>query len=104
MSLRARLLIAVGAVALIALVVADVATYSYLRSFLYDRVDQSLDNAHDQLEQAVHADRHLGKVIVGSLAPGIFVQVRGPDDTVLAEKPADLVGGRPVSPKLPARI
>jgi hypothetical protein len=34
-SLRGRLLLAVGAVALVALVAADVTTYSLLRSFLY---------------------------------------------------------------------
>jgi two-component system OmpR family sensor kinase len=42
MSLRIRLLLAVGAVALIALLAADVATYSALRSFLYTQVDRSL--------------------------------------------------------------
>ncbi len=42
MSLRLRLLLAVGAIAIIALVVADFATYSALRSFLYKQVDQSL--------------------------------------------------------------
>jgi two-component system OmpR family sensor kinase len=41
-SLRLRLLVAVGAIALIALVVADFATYSSLRSFLYNQVDQNL--------------------------------------------------------------
>jgi two-component system, OmpR family, sensor kinase len=43
-SLRLRLLLAVGAIALIALVVADFATYSALRSSLYKQVDQSLVN------------------------------------------------------------
>jgi two-component system OmpR family sensor kinase len=42
MSLRIRLLLAVGAVALIALLAADVATYSALRSFLFTQIDQSL--------------------------------------------------------------
>jgi signal transduction histidine kinase len=41
-SLRLRLLIAVGVIAVIALVVADFATYSALRSFLYKQDDQSL--------------------------------------------------------------
>jgi two-component system, OmpR family, sensor kinase len=41
-SLRLRLLVAVGAIALIALVVADFATYSALRSSLYKQVDQNL--------------------------------------------------------------
>jgi signal transduction histidine kinase len=42
MSLRLRLLLAVGAIAVIALVLADFATYSALRSSLYKQVDQSL--------------------------------------------------------------
>lgn len=42
MSLRLRLLIAVGAIAVIALVVADFATYSALRTTLYNQVDQQL--------------------------------------------------------------
>src|SRR3984957_14967641 len=42
MSLRLRLLLAVGAIALVALVVADFATYSALRTSLYNQVDQQL--------------------------------------------------------------
>ena len=48
MSLRLRLLLAVGAIAIIALVVADFATYSALRSSLYNQVDQELA-AHPQI-------------------------------------------------------
>jgi two-component system, OmpR family, sensor kinase len=48
-SLRLRLLVAVGAIALIALVVADFATYSALRSSLYKQDDQSLSQAHVRL-------------------------------------------------------
>ena len=42
MSLRLRLLLAVGAIAVVALVVADFATYSALRTSLYSQVDQEL--------------------------------------------------------------
>ena len=42
MSLRLRLLLAVGPIAIIALVVADFATYSALRTSLYNQVDQQL--------------------------------------------------------------
>ena len=42
MSLRLRLLIAVGLISITALVVADVATYSALRSYLYSQVDETL--------------------------------------------------------------
>jgi two-component system OmpR family sensor kinase len=41
-SLRLRLLVAVGLIAMVALVVADFATYSALRSSLYNQVDQEL--------------------------------------------------------------
>ncbi len=46
MSLRLRLLLAVGAIAIVALVVADFATYSALRSSLYNQVDQELALQH----------------------------------------------------------
>jgi two-component system, OmpR family, sensor kinase len=49
MSLRLRLLLAVGAIAVIALVVADFATYSALHSFLYKQVDQSLSQQRARL-------------------------------------------------------
>ena len=42
MSLRLRLLVAVGLIAVVALVVADFATYSALRSTVYQQVDQQL--------------------------------------------------------------
>jgi hypothetical protein len=53
-SLRLRLLAAAGAVALVALLVADVATYSALRSFLLRRVDQSLTVSHFQVERSLN--------------------------------------------------
>jgi two-component system, OmpR family, sensor kinase len=51
-SLRLRLLLAVGAVALTALAIADVVTYQELRSFLYSRIDQSLEQSHMPVERA----------------------------------------------------
>jgi two-component system OmpR family sensor kinase len=52
-SLRTRLLLALGAVALVALVIADVVTYQELRSFLYGRIDQSLFSSHIPVERAL---------------------------------------------------
>ena len=52
MSLRLRLLLAVGAIAIVALVVADFATYSALRTSLYNQVDQELA-AHPQIRFSV---------------------------------------------------
>jgi two-component system OmpR family sensor kinase len=65
-SLRTRLVLAVAAIALVALVVADVATYSSLQSFLYDRVDQSLQQTATALPPAL---RHVG-LLGGQDAPG----------------------------------
>jgi hypothetical protein len=53
MSLRARLLAASLALVVLGLVVADVATYRALRSFLYARVDDQLEAAHGSLVRAV---------------------------------------------------
>jgi two-component system OmpR family sensor kinase len=58
-SLRLRLLLAVGAIAIVALVVADVATYSALRTSLYNQVDQELA-AHPQID--FHVDTTTGLV------------------------------------------
>jgi two-component system OmpR family sensor kinase len=64
MSLRGRLVLAALAVALVALVAADLITYSALHSFLYDRVDQSLVQA------------------VAARAPGDFPRFPGPGGQV----------------------
>jgi len=52
-SLRFRLLLAVGVVALTALAIADIVTYQELRSFLFNRIDQSLEQSHIALEGAL---------------------------------------------------
>jgi len=52
-SLRTRLLLAVAAVALIALVIADEVTYQELRSFLDNKIDQSLEQSHRPIESAL---------------------------------------------------
>jgi two-component system, OmpR family, sensor kinase len=54
-SLRSRLLVAIGIIALVALVAADVATYSALQNFLYQRVDQQLDQLHGVYEQRANS-------------------------------------------------
>jgi two-component system OmpR family sensor kinase len=101
MSLRLRLLLAVGAVALVALVAADVVTYRSLKTYLYDRVDQSLESSHTPFEDAANG-RGRGGAPRGS--PGLFVQIRNAGDTVVGQAPAVLPGGEEVSPKLPAHI
>ena len=53
MSLRARLLVTIGVIAVVALVIADLVTYSALQSFLYQRVDQQLTSAHGGYEHRI---------------------------------------------------
>jgi two-component system OmpR family sensor kinase len=50
------LLLAVGAVALVALAIADVVTYQELRSFLYSRIDASLEQSHQPIEAALGSE------------------------------------------------
>jgi two-component system OmpR family sensor kinase len=71
MSLRARLLVATLALVFAGLMVADVATYGFLRSFLVDRLDQ-------QIEGAI-----TGPPDRGSLPVGAYIEVRDPNGRVL---------------------
>src|SRR5205807_250482 len=98
MSLRWRLLLAVGAVALAALLAADVATYSSLKNFLYDRVDQTLDSVH--VEGGPPGPAHGGE---GRIAPGTFVEVRTADDTVSLSTPAFRDGNK-YTPDVPSHL
>src|SRR2546422_10695556 len=50
LSLRARLVLGVLALATVGLVAADIATYTSPRSFLFDRTDSSLESAHREAE------------------------------------------------------
>jgi two-component system OmpR family sensor kinase len=105
MSLRWRLLLAVGVVALAALLTADIATYSSLKNFLYERVDQSLELTRAPLEREFN-DGH-GPGPGGGpqqFAPGTFVQVRDTDDSVSFTTPARFRGGDEYSPDVPTHI
>ena len=101
MSLRARLLATLLLLVAIGLVVADVATYSALRSFLFKRVDAQLQDARGPA---------LGALIDGH-KPGLFgVYVEYRDPTGVKKYPPDspspddpnLYGSPP--PTLPAAL
>jgi two-component system, OmpR family, sensor kinase len=66
MSLRLRLLVTVAVIAVAALAAADVAIYSALHSFLFDRVDQSLQAAAADSARPVQFDGSLTCVRPGS--------------------------------------
>jgi two-component system OmpR family sensor kinase len=104
LSLRARLLIAVAAVALVGLVLADIATYTALRSFLVDRVDESLAAAHRPLIQSLFGplDRSPGSDAgaLAAAAPGAYVELRAPDGSALVSKSTrgEFATARPLLP------
>ena len=99
LSLRARLILGVVALAGVGLVAADVVTYTSLHSFLISRTDDFLDTAHSSAESALHgpgrgtrrqaaaAVRRLTGPDIGQLkakVPGLFVQVRRANGTIVA--------------------
>jgi two-component system, OmpR family, sensor kinase len=104
MSLRRRLVLGVLGLALVALVTADVATYTQLRSFLFTRTDHTLDAAHRVVEHA----QHPGDLnVVSASAPGMYVELRNPDtneviDTLGPLRGFDQKASPP--PNLPATI
>ncbi len=113
MSLRLRLVVAIGLVALAALVAADVATYSSLRTFMFDRVDQTLLATHQAFSpppgaQAIGPGNDEGGPVFhtvppsrfGALAPGFFVERITP--VGIFRQDATEPGGRHYAPTLPA--
>jgi two-component system OmpR family sensor kinase len=109
-SLRIRLLLALGVVAVAALVAADVATYSALRSFLLDRVDQGLQSSHVPIEQSLlhgpgpEADDNGPGPGPGRLDQGTFLEVRYPSGQPQVFPAYRPPSGTPLSPKLPSVI
>jgi len=91
-SLRARLLAAVAVVALVGLLVADLATYAALKSFLIDRIDSSLDSANRPLTNLLFEQsdpvRQFGsdatsRAALAAAAPGAYVEVRNANNVAV---------------------
>jgi two-component system OmpR family sensor kinase len=94
MSLRARLVLGVIAIAAVGLAAADAATYTLLKSNLVQRVDNSL--AGD--EMAFHGP-HV------RVPPGLFAQTRSLDGATVYDTEAVSFGSEDApAPKLPATI
>jgi two-component system OmpR family sensor kinase len=75
LSLRARLVLGLIALALVGLAAANVATYTSLRSFLFDRTDKSLDAAHHGVEQSLYGGGPGGRGR-GPGPQGTYVELR----------------------------
>jgi two-component system OmpR family sensor kinase len=125
-SLRTRLLLAVGAVALLALAFADVTVYTSLKSYLYNQVDSTLQLSHISVEEAAtgssgdnYPNYGTGGAASGQppgssdfcavgreSAPGMFIEVRNISHQVVNGEscPAFAPGKKTYSPKLPEII
>ncbi len=98
LSLRARLLIGVVALAAVGLVVANAVTYGALRSYLVSQVDTTLQNEHQAFE-----------VRDGGSPPGIYSEFRAYDGRTVIPPgltPPPVYGGeaREAPPVLPPTI
>ena len=122
MSLRSRLLLALGVVVVAALLAADVATYSALRSFLLSKVDQGLQASHMPLEACLIYGNGCGPAqgapgatsdsaggaggasggAPPRVAPGTFVEARYPSAQPTVEPLID--GNAELSPRLSETI
>ena len=85
LSLRSRLLLGTIVLAAIGLVAADVATYSSLRSYLYSRVDNTLNAVHPAVEQTVFAASRR-PAPDEQAPPGYCVEVRTLAERTLASR------------------
>ena len=88
MSLRARLVGATILVALVALTVAALATYTAFARSQLRQVDQTLQRTHEPIEQIVLAGQGDVERQVQQIAPGTFVAVRGGDGAMELSIPA----------------
>jgi two-component system OmpR family sensor kinase len=125
LSLRARLVLGVIALAAVGLIAADFATYSELRSFLIERTDTSLDAAHLAVQDAVlrgghqHGDgdrgspppnappsRTPGIAPLTAAVPGEYIEVRRLDGQIIRAGLTPRFPGSKTSspPVLPAKI
>ena len=129
LSLRARLLLGVVALAAVGLTAADVATYSSLRSFLIHRTDSSLNDAHHAVEGVFSAPHGPGSGGLGTnppthsepgdenapsidaltaSVPGDYIQFRRLDGSIVSGKegfvPQFAGASSGPKPKLPKKI
>ena len=111
LSLRTRLVLGVIVLAALGLAVADVATYTSLRSFLLHRTDVSLDAAHIGVERALFQQQGPGPGLplvdaLTAAAPGDYIEVRTLKGKVVEKGAIPQFPGQdvPSSPRLPATI
>jgi two-component system OmpR family sensor kinase len=106
LSLRARLVLGVIVLGAAGLAIANVATYTSLRSFLFERTDASLAQSTGPVAREVFEDggcRGRGGRGPRGLSPGDYVQVRRADGDIVCSVSAAFFGESP-PPVLPETI
>ena len=125
LSLRGRLLLAVGAIVVVALAIADIAVYASFRSYLFGSTDAALEAAHVPLQaEAVNPADLKGALRLPPIprgitfssslfcaigregAPGMFIEVRSSKGTAVkgAKCAAYLAGSKSYEPAIPRVI
>ena len=124
LSLRARLILGTITLAAVGLLVADIATYSSLRSFLIDKTDSALDAAHLAVQGALLGpgpppgrgtgpggprEDEQGRPRIGPLtaaARGDYIEIRGLDGRTIVKGLTPQFTGTesPSPPELPTTI
>ena len=97
LSLRARLVLGVIVLATIGLGVANVATYTSLRSFLVDQTDTALQDASRGVEREVH-DHGCGDGGFRGANPGDYIELRTSEGAVVCDSQVPIFGEEPKSP------
>src|SRR5690242_20090827 len=109
-SLRARLVFAVLALALVGLATADIVTYASLNSFLIKRTDNTLAAQHREVEAELSGAGGGPErlVALARTLPGLFVQARTLSGDMLSTagpiSPFRQTGRQASPPKLPKSI
>ena len=97
MSLRVRLLLATGVVALVALLIVDVATYVTLSGSQLKQVDDALDTAHQPLEQLAQDGRPAALESIPEVAPATYVAIVDADGRAKFVSPVIRAGDDSIS-------
>ena len=92
MSLRARLVVTIAVVALVALSLAGFATYVEFSRTQLHQLDQSLERAHEPIEEVVASGADDLEYLVTQTAPGTFVGIQDPGGTTRLLIPARAPG------------
>jgi two-component system OmpR family sensor kinase len=103
-SLRTRLVVSVGVVALAALALAGVFTYTATRGYLHRQLEQTLRVDSKALNITFVQSTPHSPRLASAVAPGAFVELRNPSGLSLATVAAVRPGGQRVRCDLPAAL